>query len=101
MNHRKSTLVIAAILVAVSIAGVAFAIPQQVLASYGHHRHNHNNNSNNIKVDQQIGQVNSCTGAPPADSEDEESGSEHLETEETTSATVCLNTANNTADIHG
>ena len=96
MNHKNMTLAIAAIVAAVALTGVVFAIPQQALANKHHH-----NSSTSIKVDQQISQANVCTGAPLADGEDEESGSEHLETEETASATICLNTGNNTADIHG
>jgi len=39
MNHKKTTLAIAAILAAVAMTAVAFAIPQQALA-YGHHHNN-------------------------------------------------------------
>jgi archaellin len=74
MNHKNTTLAIAAIVAAVAITAVAFAIPQQALAG-GHHNHSHNSNS--IKVSQDIGQTNVCSNA-----------------------TVCLNTANNSADIH-
>jgi hypothetical protein len=98
MDHKNTILAIAAIVAAVAMTAVAFAIPQQVLA----YRHHHNHNSNSIKVDQQTSQANVCTGTPPADSEDEPSGLEGEETEETASAaTVCLNSGNNTADIHG
>ena len=75
MNHKNTTLAIAAIVAAVAMTASAFAIPQQALA--GGHNHNHNN-SNSIKVSQDIGQTNVCSG----------------------NATVCLNTANNSADIH-
>jgi hypothetical protein len=99
MNHKNTTLVIAAIVAAVALTAVAFAVPQQVLA----YRHHHNHSSNTIKVDQQTSQANVCTGAAPNDGEEEESAqAESLETEETASAaTVCLNSGNNTADIHG
>jgi len=50
---------IAAIVAAVALTAVAFAIPQQVLAG-GHHKHN---NKNSIKVDQQIDQANLCTNS--------------------------------------
>jgi hypothetical protein len=76
MNHNV-TLSIAAIVTAIALTAVAFAVPQQVLA-YGHH-HNHNS----IKVDQQINQQNVCSEAivlPPY--------------------TTCDNEANNSADIH-
>jgi hypothetical protein len=46
MNHRNTSLAIVAIVAAVALTGVAFAVPQQVLA----YRHHHNSNS--IKVDQ-------------------------------------------------
>jgi hypothetical protein len=73
MNHKNTTLAVAAIVAAVALTGVAFAIPQQALA-YGHHHHNHHSNS--IKVDQQANQLNFCdTGA------------------------LCSNEANNSVDI--
>ncbi|MDQ6863009.1 MAG: hypothetical protein M3044_04225 [Thermoproteota archaeon] len=76
MNHKNTTLAIAAIVAAVAMTTAAFAIPQQALA-YGHHNHNHNNNSNSIRVSQAIGQENQCSGN-----------------------TTCFNQANNSADIH-
>ncbi|PWU79444.1 MAG: hypothetical protein DLM72_17310 [Candidatus Nitrosopolaris wilkensis] len=76
MNHKNTTLALAAIVAAVAMTGVAFAIPQQALA-YGHHHHHNNNNSNSIKVDQQVGQFNGCT-----------------------SSALCVNNATNSADIH-
>jgi hypothetical protein len=99
MNHKNTSLAIVAIVAALALTGVAFAVPQQVLA----YRHHHNHNSNSIKVDQQISQANVCTGAAPADSEEMESTqTESQETEEAASApTICLNNANNTANIHG
>jgi hypothetical protein len=75
MNHKNLTLAIAAIVAAVAMTAVAFAIPQQVLA-YGHHN-NHNNHNNSIKVDQQISQANFCTNQ-----------------------SFCDNHADNQADIH-
>jgi hypothetical protein len=45
-----------------TLTAAAFAIPQQALA-YRHHN-NHNNHNNSIKVDQQINQLNNCTGPP-------------------------------------
>ena len=56
MNHNL-TLGIVAIVAAMTLTAVAFAIPQQALA-YRHHNHNHNNS---LKVDQQINQLNNCT----------------------------------------
>jgi hypothetical protein len=86
MNHKNTTLAIAAIVAAVAMTAVAFAIPQQASA-YGHHNHN----SNSIKVDQQINQLNECTGVPL----------DNIRTlDNTGSSTVCLNQADNSADIH-
>jgi hypothetical protein len=72
MYHKNMTLAIAAIVAAVAITAVGFAIPQQALA-YGHHH----NNSNSIKVSQDITQVNACSNF-----------------------TACENFASNDADIH-
>jgi len=58
MNRKNTTLAIAAILAAVAMTAVAFAIPQQALA-YGHH-HNH---GNSIKVSQDISQLNACSNS--------------------------------------
>ena len=69
MNHKYVTLGIAAIIAAMAVTAVGFAVPQQALAHSGHH-------NNGIKVDQQISQVNACTNE-----------------------SVCLNTADNQADI--
>ena len=74
MNHKNTTLAIAAIVATVAMTAVAFAVPQQALA-YGHH--NHNNNSNSIKVSQDISQANVCSNS-----------------------SFCLNTGDNSADIH-
>jgi hypothetical protein len=72
MNHKYVTLGIAAIIAAIAVTAVGFVAPQQALAYHHHH-----NNNNGIKVDQQISQVNACTNE-----------------------SVCLNTADNQADIH-
>ncbi len=74
MNHKNTTLAIAAIVAAVAMTTAAFAIPQQALA--GGHNHNHNN-GNSIKVDQQISQANFCNNT-----------------------LLCDNQANNDAQIH-
>jgi predicted metal-binding membrane protein len=73
MNHKNVTLPIAAIVTAavVVMTAIAFAIPQQALAHYGHHSHN----GNSIKVDQNTTQVNLCDHA------------------------LCANQADNSADI--
>jgi hypothetical protein len=76
MNYKNMTLAIAAIVAAVAMTAVAFAIPQQALA-YGHHNNNNHNNGNSIKVDQQISQANFCTNQ-----------------------SFCDNQADNQADIH-
>ena len=60
MNHAKMTLTITAIVAAAALASVAFAVPQQVMA--GGHRHHNSNNHNGIKVDQQVNQLNQCSG---------------------------------------
>jgi hypothetical protein len=73
MNYKISTLAIAAIVAAVAMTAIAFAIPQQALAHYGHHNHN----SNSIKVDQNTTQVNLCDNQ-----------------------SLCSNQADNSADIH-
>ena len=71
MNHKNTTLAIAAIVAAVAMTAVAFAIPQQALA-YGHHHHN-----DLIKVSQDISQANLCSNS-----------------------SFCLNDASNDAHIH-
>lgn len=67
------TLAVASIVAAIAMTAVAFAVPQQVLAHYGHHSH-HNDSS--VRVDQNTTQVNLCDSA------------------------LCTNQADNTADIH-
>ena len=100
MNHRNTTLAIAAIVAAAALSGVAFAIPQQVMAGgYGHRHHNNNHNGNSIKVDQQVNQLNECTGTSftpdnvKSDLSTDNSGSG-------SSGTTCLNFGDNSADIH-
>jgi len=86
MNH-KVTLGIVAFVAAITLTAVTFAIPQQALA----YRHHHNHNNNSIKVDQQINQLNECTGVQHDD----------IRTlDGTSSSTVCVNQADNSADIH-
>jgi hypothetical protein len=98
MNHKNTSLAIVAIVAAMALTAVAFAIPQQALA----YRHHNNHNSNSIKVDQQISQANVCTGASSADTgPDDSSANQPLDEEAPPAPTVCLNTANNTANIHG
>jgi hypothetical protein len=70
MNHKNMTLGLAAIVAAVALTAVGFAVPQQALA-HGYHHHN-----NGVKVDQQITQVNDCN-----------------------STILCTNDGNNSADI--
>jgi hypothetical protein len=69
MNHKYVTLGIAAIIAAVAVTAVGFAVPQQALAHSGHH-------NNGVKVDQQISQLNACDNN-----------------------STCVNSADNQADI--
>ncbi len=101
MNHYV-TLGIVAIVAAMTLTAVGFAIPQQALA-YRHHNNHNNHNSNSIKVDQQINQANFCNGTSPppeppgppgAGVQDGGQGSG------SSSDTVCLNSGDNSADIH-
>jgi hypothetical protein len=69
MNHKFVTLGIAAIIAAVAVTAVGFAVPQQALAHSGHH-------NSGVKVDQNISQLNVC-----------DNGAQ------------CVNEASNTADI--
>ena len=73
MNHKNTTLALAAIVAAVAVTGVAFAVPQHALAG-GHHNHN---NGNSIKISQDISQANLCSNS-----------------------SFCLNDGSNDADIH-
>lgn len=70
MNRKNMTLAMAAMVAAVAVTAVAFAVPQQALAHSGHH---HNSG---VKVNQQIDQANLCSNN-----------------------TLCLNNGNNTVDI--
>ena len=95
MNHNV-TIGIVAIVAAMALTGVAFAIPQQALA--GGHQYKHNNhNSNSIKVDQQINQANFCNGTSPTtlpqEMEDNPKGSS------SSSSTTCVNIGHNQADV--
>jgi hypothetical protein len=76
MNHKHTTLAIAAIVAAVAITAVAFAVPQQAFAGGYHHNHNHNNGGNRIDVSQDITQANLCSNS------------------------TCVNEGSNSADIH-
>jgi hypothetical protein len=99
MNHRNTTLAIAAIVAAAALTGVAFAIPQQVMAGgYGHRHHNNNHNANSIKVDQQINQLNACNITGPAPEPRMALGTDNGGSG---SSTFCLNSGDNNADIHG
>ena len=95
MNHKNATLAIAAIVAAVAMTAVAFAIPQQASA-YGHHNHN----SNSIKVDQQINQLNACTTPPSPTPAPENRTLLTAGLTGSSSSTVCLNFGDNSADIH-
>jgi hypothetical protein len=76
MNHKYITLGITVIVAAVAITAIGFAAPQQALAHYSHHHHHHHNNNGEINVNQQTNQANICDNQG-----------------------LCLNNANNTADI--
>ncbi len=91
MNHNV-TLAIVAVVAAMTLTAVAFAIPQQALA-YRHHN-NHNNHKNSIKVDQQINQLDNCTGTPL------DTLKTFDNTASSSSSTVCINSGDNSADIH-
>jgi hypothetical protein len=95
MNHYV-TLGIVAIVAAMTVTAVGFAIPQQALA-YRHHN-NHNNHNNSIKVDQQVNQLNDCTTPPPPPAMDKAANNNSIDG--SSSGTVCLNTGDNSADIH-
>ena len=100
MNHN-ATLAIVAVVAAMTLTAVAFAIPQQALA-YRHHNNNNNNHKNSIKVDQQVNQQNSCTGVQDQVYKGDPGGS-GIQTgsiSDGSSGTVCLNFGDNSADIH-
>ena len=101
MNHNV-TLAIVAVVAAMTLTAVAFAIPQQALA-YKHH----NNHKNSIKVDQQVNQQNSCTGVPVTPQPMPPLGVSTLSMSggsandgSSVSGTVCLNQGDNSVDIH-
>ena len=72
MNHKNTTLAIAAFVAGLAMTAAAFALPQQAIAHYGHHHHF----SNSIDVNQNVSQANLC------------------------STSLCVNDANNSAEIH-
>ena len=80
-NTKTTTLAIAALVATMALTAATFTIPQQAFAGGHHHHHN-----NSIKVDQQINQLNECSGSPP-------------EPRTVSLGTVCLNQADNNADI--
>jgi hypothetical protein len=96
MNHYV-TLGIVAIVAAMTLTAVGFAIPQQALA-YRHH--NHNNHNNSIKVDQQVNQLNQCTTPPPPPPKEKNLSSLSSSVLAGSSSTVCINSGDNSADIH-
>ncbi|MDQ6862444.1 MAG: hypothetical protein M3044_01335 [Thermoproteota archaeon] len=99
------TLAIVAVVAAMTLTAVAFAIPQQALA-YKHHNNN-NNHKHSIKVDQQVNQQNSCTGVPVPQPRGSTLGVSTLSLTgggvndgSSVSGTVCLNSGDNSVDIH-
>ena len=80
MNH-SATIAIVAVVTAMTLTAVAFAIPQQALA----YRHHNNHNSDSVKVDQQVNQQKSCAGPSEVARWD--------------TSTDCQNFGNNQADI--
>ncbi|MFZ0893090.1 MAG: hypothetical protein WAZ77_01185 [Candidatus Nitrosopolaris sp.] len=103
MNHN-ATFAIVAVVTAMTLTAVAFAIPQQALAYRHHNNHNNNNNhKNSIKVDQQVNQQNSCTGEsvlPPMMQPADITGNGTPTDGGSVSGTVCLNSGDNSVDIH-
>ena len=102
MNHNV-TLAIVAVVAAMTLTAVAFAIPQQALA-YRHHNNHNNNHKNSIKVDQQVNQQNSCTGVPVMQPDGATLGVSTLSLTtsqpNSNSGTFCLNSGDNSVDIH-
>ena len=72
MNHKNTTLAIAAFVAGLAMTAAAFTLPQQAIAHYGHHHHY----SNSIDVNQNISQANLCSDS------------------------LFVNDANNSAEIH-
>jgi uncharacterized protein HemX len=62
MNHKKTTLAIAAIVVAVALTTAVFIVPQQALA-YKHHHHHNYNHSSKVDVTQNTNHTNLCSSA--------------------------------------
>lgn len=83
---KSTTLAIAAIAATMALTAATLTIPQQALA-WGHHHHHHHHD-NGIKIDQQVNQLNVCSGQAP----------DHIELVRA-SGTLCVNEANNNADI--
>jgi hypothetical protein len=105
MNHRSTILVVAAIVTAAALTGVAFAIPQQVMAGgyYGHRHHNNNHNGNSIRVNQAVNQLNSCSStssSPPVMARSPNVAQNGGDLGGSGSGTLCLNIGSNSADIH-
>ena len=100
MYHKSTTLAIAAIVAAAALSGVAFAIPQQVMAGgyYGHRHHNNNHNSNSIRVDQAVNQLNACTSGSAPETHADTAANNVVSG--SGGGTTCLNFGNNSADIH-
>jgi hypothetical protein len=107
MNHKALAIAPIVAIAALALTAVGFAIPQQAFAGYGHNHNNHNNhNGNSIKVDQQVNQQNSCTGAqvlPPmmnSAADINGNGTPVGSIGSSVSGTICLNSGDNQADIH-
>jgi hypothetical protein len=96
MNHKNTTLAIAAIVAVAAMTAMAFAIPQQALA-YRHHNHN----SNSIKVDQQISQANVCSTQPQDNTAQTAAPTNNSAAAQLARvpSTVCVNEGSNSADI--
>ena len=101
MDHNV-TLAIVAVVAAMTVTAIAFAIPQQALA-YKHH----NNHKNSIKVDQLVNQLNSCTGVPVTPPRTPDLGVSTLsmtggsvDDGSSVSGTLCLNQGENSVHIH-
>jgi hypothetical protein len=96
----STTLAVAAIVAAAALTGVAFAIPQQVMAGGYGHRHGHNhNNGGSIKVDQAVNQLNACSSTSPSSPPDN-TATRSVMGNNNGGSTVCLNFGDNSADTH-
>jgi hypothetical protein len=110
MDDHNVTLATVAVVAAMTLTAVAFAIPQQALAYKRHN--NHNNHKNSIKVDQQVNQQNRCTGVPVDNIKTLDNTGSTLGVStfsltggsvsdgSSVSGTVCLNQGDNSVDIH-